>query len=101
MRYLDAILGNLTSSGFSIENAAHAFWTLDCYVYGQVVQETSIGSSDDDEATDSARRPDLATEFPNLAAVYEHATTFGHTFDGEFEFGLELILDGLDRYRDQ
>lgn len=99
MRYLDAILGNLTSSGFSIENAAHAFWLLDCYVYGQIVQETSIGSSDNDGSIDAARRPDLTSEFPNLAAMYEHAATFGYTFDGEFEFGLELILDGLDRYR--
>ena len=99
MRYLDAILGNLISSGFSLENAAHAFWLLDCYVYGHIVQETSIGSSDNDVSTDPAGRPDLASEFPNLAAMYEHAATFGYTFDGEFEFGLELILEGLDRYR--
>ena len=101
MRYLDAILGNLTGSGFSIENAAHAFWLLDCYVYGQIVQETSIGSSDNDETTDAAPTLDLASEFPNLAAMYEHAATFGYTFGDEFEFGLELILDGLDRYRDR
>jgi AcrR family transcriptional regulator len=99
MRYLDAILGNLTSSGFSIENAAHAFWVLDCYVYGQIVQETSIGSSGNDESTDAAPTFGPASEFPNLAAMYEHAATFGYTFEGEFEFGLELILDGLERYR--
>jgi hypothetical protein len=39
------------------------------------------------------------SEYPHLFAMYEHAQTFGYTFDGEFEFGLELILDGLERYR--
>ena len=42
MRYLDAILGNLRSAGFSIEDAVHAFWLLDSYVYGHVIQETSL-----------------------------------------------------------
>jgi AcrR family transcriptional regulator len=98
MRYRDAVLGNLMAAGFSIENAAHAFWLLDCYVYGQVVQETSIGSSTD-AMTDAAPTDALASVFPNLASVYEHATTFEYTFDGEFQFGLDLILDGLERHR--
>ena len=42
MRYLDAILGNLRSSGFSVDDAVHAFWLLDSYVYGHVIQETSL-----------------------------------------------------------
>ena len=42
MRYLDAILGNLRSAGFTIENAVHAFWLLDSYVYGHVIQETTL-----------------------------------------------------------
>ncbi len=99
MRYLDAILGNLISSGFSIEKAAHAFWLLDCYVYGQIVQETSIGLRGKDESAEAASTIELASEFPSLAAAYEHAATFGYTFDSEFEFGLELILDGLERHR--
>ncbi len=99
MRYLDAILGHLTSSGFSIENAVHAFWLIDCYVYGHVVQETSIESKGSDESTDTAPPVDLASAFPNLAAMYEHAAKFEYTFDGEFDFGLELILDGLAQYQ--
>ena len=100
MRYLDAILGNLMSAGFSIENAAHAFWLLDCYVYGQVVQETSMAaSSTDDTAEAEASSPDESTDYHHLAAMQEHAQSFGHTFDGEFDFGLDLILDGLNRIR--
>ena len=39
LRYLDAILGTLRAAGFSIENAVHAFWLLDSFVYGHVIQE--------------------------------------------------------------
>ena len=42
MRYMNAIIGNLRTAGFSIENAAHAFWLLDSFVYGHVIQEVSF-----------------------------------------------------------
>lgn len=102
MRYRNAIIGNLLSGGFPLEGAAHAFWLLDCYVYGHVIQETSMTPATPDEPTESPpSSPDHATlsEYPHLLAMYEHAQTFGYTFDGEFEFGLELILDALERYR--
>jgi hypothetical protein len=103
LRYLNAILGNLMSAGFSIEHAAHAFWLLDCYVYGQVIQETSMAPSTPEERDGSASSVDenMMGEYPHFIAMWEHAQTFGYTFDGEFEFGLELILDGLERYRSE
>ncbi|MEX1005949.1 MAG: TetR/AcrR family transcriptional regulator [Acidimicrobiia bacterium] len=102
MRYLNAILGNLMAGGFPIEQAAHAFNLLDCYVYGHVIQETLLAPSAPENPTESApSSPDHTTmsEYPHLLAMYEHAQTFEYTFDGEFDFGLELILDGLERYR--
>jgi AcrR family transcriptional regulator len=102
MRYLDTILGNLRSAGFSIENAAHAFWLLDSYVYGHVIQETSVSLSTSDEMTGSAR-PDLeetaTDEFPHLLEIGEHAMRSGFSLESEFEFGLELILDALGEHR--
>ena len=35
-------------------------------------------------------------EFPHLVEIGEHALTSAFSFDSEFEFGLELILDALD-----
>ena len=98
-RYLNAILGNLLSAGFSNEDAAHAFWLLDCYVYGQVIQETSMSLRASGEGVGSAASAleTPATDYPYLSAFYEHAMTVDYTFDGEFEFGLDLILDGLER----
>ncbi|MEX1093996.1 MAG: TetR/AcrR family transcriptional regulator [Acidimicrobiia bacterium] len=102
MRYLNAILGNLMSAGFPIEDAAHAFSLLDCYVYGHVIQETTMAPNTPDDPTESEpTAPDRTamSEYPHLVAMYEHAQTFEYTFDGEFRFGLELILDGLERHR--
>ncbi len=100
LRYMDAILGNLLSAGFSVENAAHAFWVLDCYVYGQVIQETSLPFTTSEEMTETAAstlEQAPMGEFPHLVAMYQHAPKSGYSVDTEFEFGLELILDGLER----
>ena len=100
LRYLDAILGNLRSAGFSIENAAHAFWLLDSYVYGHVIQETSLPLSTSEEMTGSAGsnlEETTMDEYPHLVEIAEHALRSGYSFDGEFGFGLDLILDALER----
>lgn len=98
LQYLDAILGNLRSAGFSIEDAAHAFWMLDTYVYGHVVQETSTRTSGPDamaasEGSSVDQRP--TEEYPHLAEMEEHARTADFSFDKEFQFGLDLVLAGL------
>jgi AcrR family transcriptional regulator len=100
LRYLDAVLGNLRSAGFSMENAVHAFWLLDSFVYGHVIQETSlpIGSPEEStEATESILAQVTKDEYPHLVEIGEHALTSEYSYDDEFEFGLHLILDALDR----
>jgi len=100
LRYLDAILGNLRSAGFSVEDAAHAFWLLDSFVYGHVIQETSSPFSTSTEMTEAtgAMLEQISTdEYPHLIEVGEHALGSGLSFDGEFDFGLALILDALER----
>jgi AcrR family transcriptional regulator len=99
-RYLDAILGNLRSAGFSIENAVHAFWVLDSYVYGHVIQETSLAFSSSKEMTEpagSVPEPIPTNEYPHLVEIAQPALRSAYSFDNEFEFGLDLILDALDR----
>ncbi len=102
LRYFNAILGNLRSAGFPMEHAAHAFSLLDSYVYGQVIQEISLSFDTSEEATETARSTLEQTtmdDYPHLAAMYQHALTYRYSFDDEFEFGLDLILDGLERNR--
>lgn len=100
LRYMDAILGSLRSAGFSIENAAHAYWLLDSYVYGQVIQEVSlsaIGSEERAGEEGSSLERIARDEFPNLVEMAEHARGSDYSFEDEFEFGLELILEALSR----
>lgn len=102
LRYLDAILGNLRSAGFSVESAAHAFWLLDSYVYGHVIQETSLpfsSSQEMSESTGSFLQRITMDEYPHLVEVGERAQRSGYSLDDEFDFGLDLILDALDRSR--
>ncbi len=103
VRHHDAVIGSLRRGGFSIEMAAHAFSLLDSYIYGFTLQETSLPFSTADEVVEIA-----ATMLPGApAAEYPHFTEMltevalkpGYSYGAEFEFGLELILDGLERAR--
>lgn len=96
--YANAILGVLRSAGFSVAGAAHAFWLLDSYVYGHVVQETSMTRTSVDDATTPVGSADSPASYPHLAELEAHAADSGFSFDGEFEFGLAAILDSLERF---
>jgi AcrR family transcriptional regulator len=101
LRYTEAVLGNLRSAGFSLDDAVHAFWLLDSYVYGHVIQETSLApvspSEDGAEAKESAAEPATLTDYPNLVELGERARRSGYSVDREFAYGLDLILDALGR----
>lgn len=99
LRYLDATIGSLRSGGFSLENAAHAFWILDCFIYGQVVMESGFNFESSAELTaspDNSLEALSTSEHHHLAALADHAQTEDFTTTGEFERGLELILDSLE-----
>ena len=104
LRHHDAVIGSLREAGFSIEMAAHAFSALDSYVYGFALQEASLPFDTAEEATEVAamimnRFP--ADEYPHLTELtVEHVLQPGYEYGNEFEFGLDLILDGLERVRD-
>lgn len=95
--YLEAMLGVLRAGGFAIEDAAHALWLLDSFVYGHVVHELSLSVPSDQGAPPGAAvEPDPA--HPHVADLATHTSAF--TIDGEFAYGLDLILDALERQRD-
>jgi hypothetical protein len=104
LRYVDAVIGSLRGGGFSVEMAAHAFLLLDSYIYGFVVQEMSLpfGTSDETAERAGAVLQTLpANQYPHLAEMATaHVTRPGHNYAHEFEFGLDLILDGLEKHRD-
>jgi AcrR family transcriptional regulator len=104
LRHHDAVLGNLREAGFSIEAAAHAYSILDSYIYGFTLNEQSLPLDTSEEVAEVGSdilRALPANAYPNLAEfISEHAMKPGYSYGDEFEFGLDLILDGLEKVRD-
>ena len=103
LRHHDAVIGSLREGGFSIEMAAHAFSVLDSYIYGFALQEASLPFDTAEETAEVAEMilkqmpPD---EYPHLTELaVEHVLQPGYDYGDEFEFGLDLILGGLERAR--
>ncbi|MBU4555831.1 MAG: TetR/AcrR family transcriptional regulator, partial [Actinobacteria bacterium] len=100
LRYLDSILGALMRAGFSVDGAARAFSLLDSYIYGFGIQQMNF-SADEGASTEEMAEAILAyipaEEYPYLHTMASHAMEVGYDVDSDFEFGLEIILDGLER----
>ena len=103
LRHHDAVIGSLREGGFSIELAAHAFSALDSYIYGFALQETSLPFDSAEETAEVAQmilQQLPADRYPHLAELtVQHVLQPGYDYGDEFAFGLDLILDGLDRAR--
>ncbi len=96
----DAMLACLRQNGFSLAMTAHAYAVLDAYIYGFALQESALpGGGSSDELLDLAGdlMVEFATDYPHLAEfTAEHVMQPGYSFAAEFDFGLELLLDGLE-----
>jgi AcrR family transcriptional regulator len=103
LRHHDAVIGCLREAGFTVALTAHAFAVLDSYIYGFVLQETSLPFDTPEETAELAQS--MMAEFPVDAYPHlteltvEHALQPGYDFGNEYEFGLDLILDGLERVK--
>jgi AcrR family transcriptional regulator len=100
LQHHDAVLGCLRAGGFSVEMTAHAYALIDAFIYGFALQEASIPASGGDEMTELVQGMADAMpvdEYPNLVEfTAAHVLQPGYDFAREFDFGLDLILDGLE-----
>lgn len=103
MRHHDSVIQILLGAGFSIESALHAFSVLNSYVYGFALQELTLPFETHEELEDVAKtilQQFPSGEYPHLAKAVElYVTKPDYAYADEFEFGLDLILDGLERLR--
>ena len=99
LRYMDAILASLRAGGFSIEMTHHAYHALESHIVGFTLWVVGIASGiarlpDGGASLVAAIRPD---ELPHLAEhIHYHATVEESDQEGEFAYGLDLLLDGLE-----
>ncbi|MGW0846408.1 TetR/AcrR family transcriptional regulator [Streptomyces sp. NPDC002787] len=101
LRHHDAVLGCLRQGGFSLALTAHAVSVLDSYIYGFALQEKALPFDSPEETAelaDSIMSGFGDGEYPYLTEMATtHVMRPGYAFGDEFEFGLDLILDGLQQ----
>ena len=101
LRHHDAVLGLLREAGFPLGLAAHAYSALDSYSYGFALQEASLPFETGPETAELAQAMLAqfpAAEYPHLAEfTFEYVLQPGYDYASEYEYGLDLILDGVER----
>jgi AcrR family transcriptional regulator len=104
MLWMEGVLRTLREAGFSAELTHHAYHALDSHITGFTLWLVSMPFDSHEELVDMAK-----TFLPKISAdeypyIIEHAQQHMEEPDPdeptEFEFGLDLILDGLERLRD-
>jgi AcrR family transcriptional regulator len=104
LRHVEAVMAILRGGGFSLELAHHALHVLGSRILGftqDPFDDASDPRPDPETAAQLARS--LAVAYPylgELALAATHEGSLGGCDDDvEFAFGLDLILEGLDRRR--
>jgi len=105
MRYMEALLRSLRRAGFSARMTHHAYHILDSHIIGSTLWEAGIAA-----AIPKGTLPDLAKtivqrlppdQFPyTLEHIEQHMGKLPKGEKHPFEFGLDLILDGLEKLRE-
>jgi AcrR family transcriptional regulator len=109
LRHHNATMGCLREqAGLSFPVAVHAYSAMDSYIYGFALQETTLPFRDADEAVAEAERRQSAAEsvmtpeafakkYPFLFEIAQQLAESRYDYDAEFEIGLDLVLDGIER----
>ena len=99
--HLDSVIGCFVAAGFSMPLTGHAISILDSYVRGFAQEEVSLPTdpSGDISAVAEdimAQQEAMAETFPYLADMATRLVLQpGYAYAHEFDFGIELVLDGI------
>ena len=101
LRHHNAIIGAFRDAGLSVKMTAHAYALLDSFIYGFALSEAALpinGPGTVAEVAESMMQKQPLDDYPHLAEfAAEHILQPDYDFGSEFQFGLDLILDGLAR----
>jgi AcrR family transcriptional regulator len=103
LRYMDLLLGRLREAGFSAETTYHAYHVLDGHIFGFSLWETSHTYTAEEVSNFVAKFAQTITvdAYPYLHEhAQQHFSEGAHREVSAFEFGLDLIVDGLKKIRD-
>jgi len=101
LRYMNSLLGAFREAGFSAAMTDHAYHALESHIMGFTLWEVGmdLGSSEDLAGKATSFLEELPVDqFPHLVEhIHQHLKPRDPQNEGEFAFGLDLILDGLER----
>jgi AcrR family transcriptional regulator len=100
LRYMESLLKRLREAGFTARMTHHAYHALDSHIIGSTLWEA--GYSENPDLTDKAKAfvREALGEYPYIVEhAAQHFTRSKRKDVREFDFGLDLILDGLERIR--
>jgi AcrR family transcriptional regulator len=104
MEWMESLLQTLREAGFSADMTHHAYHALDSHITGFTLWQVSMPFKTREELFDLAEvflKQIPPEEYPYVIEhAHQHLEPSSPTGATEFEFGLELILDGLERLRD-
>jgi AcrR family transcriptional regulator len=105
--YMDSMIGMFRAGGFSVDLTHHVMHTVGSRIFG-FTQELFEDSPSFDPETQATMPREMAQRYPYLtelvmAVYHDEASVVGPGCDDqfEFEFALDLLLDGIQRLRQQ
>lgn len=100
MRYMDGALRSLREAGFSPDLLDRTYHAIENHIVGHTLQAMGfpLEPTEMQAIGEQFLRTFPTHQYPDLAAHIQHHLDHTDT-DDEFEFGLDLILDGLARMR--
>ena len=103
LNYVNATIGCLNEAGFSLPMADHIWNTLDSYIYGFSIQELNFPIDPSEYAKTAQDYLPIvpAEQYPYLNAMAHQVIDGTHQGIHEFTFGLDLILDSMERLREE
>jgi AcrR family transcriptional regulator len=101
LRYMEATLGCLREAGFSSVEADHAWNAIDSFIHGFTLQKLNFPLRPADYASAAEQfLPAIpAEQYPYAHELARQVIDGDHDGLNDLTFGLDLILDGLDRLR--
>jgi AcrR family transcriptional regulator len=102
VQYMDALLRRLRESGFDPDTTYHAYHVLDGHIFGFTLWEGNydIAPADMTRMAEQFNRLIPFDHYPDLMEHRDrHLEEGPHREVSAFEFGLDLILDGLRKIR--
>ncbi len=101
LRYIDATLGCLCAAGFSFELVDRAWNAIDSHIYGFTLQELNF-PIEPAQYVQAAQEylPNIPVDqYPYMNQLTQYLIDGQYNGIADFNFGLELILQGLEKLR--